>query len=316
LSARQFAVGLAVVGLISCAEHAPRIASEMPNTAPQVLSAAPATPASEWVTFAGEGVTLRALLQYPKAATVPAAQFGSNRKASAVIFLHGCGGVGANGKPSARHQAALDWSVAQGYVAMLVDSFSPRGEREICTQKFSARTITQTNRVADAYAALTYLAARPDVEPTRIALWGWSHGGSTVLSAMRAAPRTLSAQPTFAASIAFYPGCSAFARDAARYTPRAPTHIFIGEADDWTPAAPCLAFAEAMRAAAKPVTITLYPGAYHDFDNPSPTFKKRVRADVPNGVNAGLGVTVGPDPAAREDAMRTAATLLRERFVR
>jgi dienelactone hydrolase len=308
LSARYLVVGLAALGLISCAEHAPRMASEIPNTAPQVLQSAPAHAAAQWVTFPGEGVTLRAILQRP-----PSALTG---RTPAVIFLHGCGGVGANDRPSPRHQAALDWAVAQGYVAMLIDSFSPRGERELCTQKMSTRTVTQTNRVADAYAALAYLAARPDVEPTRIALWGWSHGGSTVLSAMRAAPRSNAAQPTFAASIAFYPGCSAFARDAARYTPRAPTHIFIGEADDWTPAAPCVAFAEAMRAAAKPVTITLYPGAYHDFDNPSPTFKKRVRADVPNGVNAGQGVTVGPDPAARDDAMRRAATHLREHFVR
>ena len=64
------------------------------------------------------------------------------------------------------------------------------------------------------------------------------------------------------------------------------------------------ALAQAGQAAA----IVTYPGAYHDFDNPAG--RLRVRTDVPNGVNPGRGVTIGPDPAAREDAQRRIGVLL------
>ena len=53
---------------------------------------------------------------------------------------------------------------------------------------------------------------------------------------------------------------------------------------------PCSAFAARLKNNEQPVSITLYPGAYHDFDNPAG--KLRVRSEVPNGVNAGKGVTV------------------------
>ena len=69
--------------------------------------------------------------------------------------------------------------------------------------------------------------------------------------------------PDFRAAVAFYPGCSAMA-DKSNWATRMPLLILMGEADDWTPAKPCKTLA-----AANPdsVTLILYPGAYHDFDN-------------------------------------------------
>ncbi len=254
------------------------------------------------VSFPGEGgVTLVGHLN------LPGARFEGKRPA--IVFQHGCGGPGANGKLSARHQAAMDWAVVRGFVALHVDSLSPRGEKELCTQKFSARKINQTHRVADAYSALEFLASHPAVDSTRIALWGWSHGGSSVLGAMRA-PAPSSARARFAAAIAFYPGCSAYAQASRPYRPLNPTLILIGEADDWTPAAPCKALAEAMTQAKQPLFIELYAGAYHGFDDPNPNAKVRVRSDVPNGVKPGAGVTVGPHPEARTRAMKRAEQFL------
>ena len=95
---------------------------------------------------------------------------------------------------------------------------------------------------------------------------------------------------------------------------RRPLTILIGDADDWTPAAPCAAFAARLKNNEQPVSITLYPGAFHDFDNPAGKF--RMRNEVPNGVNKEKGVTVGPDPKAREDAMaQIDALLIRRRLV-
>ena len=41
--------------------------------------------------------------------------------------------------------------------------------------------------------------------------------------------------------------------------------------------------------------------------------RMRVRTEVPNGVNKEKGVTVAPDPKAREDAMAKIDALLRKR---
>jgi len=46
--------------------------------------------------------------------------------------------------------------------------------------------------------------------------------------------------------------------------------------------------------------VNLYADSYHDFDNP--VGQVRVRHDVPNGVNPGQGVHVGPNSVARENA--------------
>jgi dienelactone hydrolase len=261
----------------------------------------PKTPTNtQIVSFPGpDGITLKGFLR------LPSAEFTGKR--AGIVFQHGCGGVGANGGLSARHREAMQWAAVHGYVALHVDSLTPRGLTEICTQRLSERTIKQSHRTADAYAALEYLATHSRVEPSRIALWGWSHGASSVLNAMR---KSQSPKAKFAAAVAFYPGCSAFARDAASYAPVAPTHILIGAADDWTPAAPCISLAEAMRAAGKPLTISVYPNAYHGFDDPSPNARVRIRTEVPNGVHPGRGVTVGSHPEARAAARMQVATFL------
>ena len=115
----------------------------------------------------------------------------------------------------------------------------------------------------------------------------------------------------FAEAIAFYPGCSPFAKDNAPAKISSPLTILMGDADDWTPAAPCSTFAARLKNNEQPISITLYPGAFHDFDNPAGKF--RVRSEVPNGVNAGKGVTVAPDPKAREDAMARIDALMTKR---
>ena len=220
-------------------------------------------------------------------------------KRPAVVMMHGCGGAfGRDGTPNARHRMWGEYLASLGYVALLVDGFTPRGLREICTQKFADRTIRERDRVGDALAALEWLAGRGDVDRERMALLGWSHGGGTVLAA---AGRLAGPRPLAAAVVSFYPGCTARARAADKFHAAVPVLLLIGEADDWTPAAPCKALAEAVAARGEPMQIVTYPGAYHDFDHPG-LRGKRVRPEVPNGVRPGEGVTTAPDPAAREDA--------------
>jgi dienelactone hydrolase len=87
------------------------------------------------------------------------------------------------------------------------DSFRGRNLIEVCT---NARTLTGTQRIPDAYGALRILVTHPKIDPRRVALMGFSHGGiltigaSTVWAKETFAP---SGQPAFRAFLPFYPYC-------------------------------------------------------------------------------------------------------------
>ncbi len=252
----------------------------------------------------GEEKTLRAQWFAPPA---------DKASGAAAILLHGCGGLGAKRQLNARHKAAKDWLLERGIAVVFPESFTSRRFEEVCTVKMQSRTIRQIDRVQDVIATHVWLKAQPGIDAKKIVLWGWSHGGSTVLNTVthKAPLGDFSDDVKFVDAIAFYPGCSPFAKDSAPQKISSPLTVLMGDADDWTPAAPCSTFAARLKNNDQPVSLTLYPGAFHDFDNPAGKF--RVRADVPNGINKEKGVTVGPDPKAREDAMARIDALLRKR---
>src|SRR5205823_6289349 len=126
-----------------------------------------------------------------------------------------------------------------------------------------SRRIDQAERRADTLAALAWVSAKPWARADRIALLGWSHGGSAVLAATDRTGREVresAVRP--AVAIAFYPGCSAERK--AGYQPSAPLVLMLAEKDDWTPSAPCIALGKAVGA-----EVNVYAGSYHDFDNPT-----------------------------------------------
>jgi len=219
----------------------------------------------------------------------------------AVVMMHGCGGpFASSGKLNSRHRMWGEFLQQQSYAALLLDSFASRGIRELCTIKFSERTLKEADRVGDAHAALAFLRNLPEVKASNIGLLGWSHGGGVTLATMT---DKSPAAKGFRAAVAFYPGCTARARHADTFHPYAPTLVLIGDADDWTPAPPCKALVAAVAARGEPMSIVSYPDTYHDFDNPALT-RRRVREDVPNGVRPGQGVTTAPNPEARADALK------------
>jgi dienelactone hydrolase len=238
--------------------------------------------------------------------------------APAMLLLHGCGGALAPGTQdlAGRRHAPLSrrmidyagWLGAHGVHVLVIDSLTPRGERELCTQRLGQRRVTQAQRRRDALGALQWMATRPEVDVRRIGLLGWSHGGSAVLAATDANHREVAASPVSPAlAVAFYPGCT----DAQEHhwRPSVPLMMLVGEADDWTPAGPCRALAA--RTTEPATRLVSYPGAYHGFDSER---RVRLRTDVPNGVNPGQGVHVGGDPAARADSREQVLRFMRERF--
>ena len=248
-----------------------------------------------------DGTQIKALVFHPASPADGQASRGT------VVALHGCGGLygttGARkGRLNARHEAMADLLVAEGYSAVFPDSLTPRGETELCTQKIGSRKIDQTERRADVLGTLAWVATQPWAQPNRIALLGWSHGGSAVLSATDASRTDVRAQSVKpAVAVAFYPGCAAALKSG--YKPSAPLVLMLGEKDDWTPPGPCVALGQAVGA-----EVNVFADSYHDFDNP--TGQVRLRKDVPNGVNPGQGVHVGANPVAREKAYLRLKVLL------
>ncbi|MBI5716847.1 MAG: dienelactone hydrolase family protein [Burkholderiales bacterium] len=234
------------------------------------------------------------------------------KPAPALLLLHGCGGLFE--RPRAERQlgprytelaAALN---ALGIHVLVTDSLTPRGERELCTQRTGERKVTQLQRRRDALGALAWLARQPGVDAARLGLLGWSNGGSTVLAAtnlVHPEVRRAAVRPSLA--VAFYPGCEAELRRG--YRPSAPLLMLLGEADDWTPAAPCKVLAARAAASVPAPQWEAYEGAHHGFDGTAPL---RLRRDVPNGANPGQGVHVGAHPEARAAARARLERFLRE----
>lgn len=192
---------------------------------------------------------------------LPAAAASGARPA--VIGLHGCSGLYVRGELNARERSMAELLRQRGYHVLLPDSFTPRGLRELCTVPMEQRTLRAADRRADIHAALDWLAARSDVDGTRIVVLGWSHGASSVLAALN---HRIGVQPLQArAAVAFYPGCSPYARTQGSYLPVAPLLILIGANDDWTPPAPCIELGKWT----PKVKVTVFPDGHHDFDHPS-----------------------------------------------
>lgn len=264
-----------------------------------VLLVAWAVPAAayktEWVKFPaldqfnGSSIELDALIYRP----IGKGPF------PALVLLHGCSGMYASSGDVT--QSYLHWVellAGNGYAALLVDSFSPRGYSRIC--ELQDRPIRESReRVQDAYAALRWLEQREYVAKGRIGLLGWSNGGTGTLYAMRSTGRFRG----FRAAVAFYPGCRTLARSKTPYTPYAPTLILTGEADDWTPAEHCVALTAIAKKQGARLDIVTYPGAHHAFDRLN--LPERYRPDVRNLSKPDRrGATVGGHAEAREKAIR------------
>jgi dienelactone hydrolase len=237
-------------------------------------------------------------------------------KAPTVVALHGCGGLYERGKDlNARHRAMAELLQQQGYHVLFPDSFTPRGKNSICSEKIGARDLTSANRRRDVLGALIWITQRSDADAGRIALLGWSHGGSTVLSANNRQLREVAAHEVKpGAAIAFYPGCNSYLNAREGFRPQAPLLLLVGEKDDWTPAKPCVALREKVHAQFPDDVFELrvYSDSHHDFDYPNTPL--RVLKDVPNGVHPGQGVTIGTNPAARKAAYAEVVEFLRQRI--
>ncbi len=208
-----------------------------------IMSIATASGAAEIVKFKGinapknsEPLILTGKLSKPKGkAPYPA-----------VVLLHGCNGI------NKYHEVWAERLIKWGYVVFQVDSFGPRGLSTICSDP---NLLKPETRAQDAYAAKSYLSGLSFVDPNRIAMIGWSHGGWTVLGELNK-----ERENPFRAAIAFYPYCNYELDNLS-----APLLILIGGFDDWCPAYYCSAKMPSGKSDHE-VSLKIYPEASHGFD--------------------------------------------------
>jgi dienelactone hydrolase len=154
---------------------------------------------------------------------------------------------------------------SMGIAVLLVETYDSRRDLGV---GFIERVlnITETMFVADAYAALSYLATRPEIDPHRVVLTGFSYGGMATEYALYAqmadalAPSGL----RFVGHVAFYAPC--IARFVDSRTTGAPLLMLYGAEDQLIQSDRCEDIAKELRAGGSRVEIIVYPGAVHQWD--------------------------------------------------
>lgn len=205
----------------------------------------------------------------------------------AVVMMHGCAGVFSNSNPGKGINSLYrEWGnrlVKAGYVALLVDSFTPRNAPQ--NQCNTARPVVSEvkARPSDAYASLKYLASLSYVSAGKIGLLGWSQGGSSVMATMDITKYKEASN--FKAAVAFYAGCGM--RNAfgglknSTWQPYAPMVFLHGSADTVVRANLCRIRIRAAKAfGATEVSLTIFANAHHKFDQARTVGNGFTQADV------------------------------------
>jgi dienelactone hydrolase len=177
-----------------------------------------------------------------------------------VVFVQGSGGINPNLEVWNRQLEEM------GISTFALDSFAGRG---IVSTIVDQSQLGRLNMIVDLYRSLAVLAAHPRVDPTRIAVMGFSRGAqATLYSSLRRFQKlwnTSGIEP--AAYIAMYPPCNTKYVDDTDVSDH-PIRIFHGISDDYNEIGPCRDYFKRLRNAAKDVQMVEYPDTSHVFDFP------------------------------------------------
>jgi dienelactone hydrolase len=219
----------------------------------------------------------------------------------AVVALHSCDGLADGESPiDERYREWGEHLAAAGFAVLFPDSFGSRELASQCRLRQRAVRASRT-RINDANAARLWLQQQPWVIADRVSLMGWSHGATTALwTIRRQSGNARDKAPDFRSAVALYPNCQR--SGALAWSARVPTLILIGRADDWTLAATCEQMIAGARGRSAAALITVYPGAYHDFDRAKLALQERT--GIANAANPAGRVHVGTNAVARADALK------------
>jgi dienelactone hydrolase len=205
----------------------------------------------------------------------------------AVVLLHGCRGITDGNRLWAQKLAG--W----GFVALVLDSFGPRGASEVCLRAMAMPPMT---RAFDAYLAAEYLRALPLVGDQKVGVIGDGHGGWSAFYLSDRWAEFAGVRP-FDAIVALSPWCEA---DQIRRI-EAPTLIFVPEEDHQARVDGCRAAQEYLRTIQewRYIEFVYYPGVWPGFDVPG--LDTQILGTGADGTRM---FTLRYDQAAAEDADR------------
>jgi dienelactone hydrolase len=213
-----------------------------------------------------------------------------------VIFVAGSSGFGPVTDTWDRQFEAM------GISTFAMDSFAARG---IVSTNVDQSQLGWFNMILDLYRSMAALAAHPRVDPTRIAVMGWSRGGRAVLySSLRRFQKMWNPggiEP--AAYIPLYPVCDMTLIGDTDISDR-PIAIFHGISDDYVPIAPCRAYLARLQPSAKNVKMIEFPSTWHAYDYPNLATTPTVVKDayVPT-LYAGRGTARNDDEYRNQEAV-------------
>jgi uncharacterized protein len=276
---------LLAIGLLGVALVAPRTSSaQEPWSDIPLLNIYQVAYPVEWN---GKTIILGARLQIPADA---------HGKMPAVIMMHGTGGIRYSG---VYYAAALNGA---GIATLEVDQWGGRG----LPGGASSRPAHLGDNLGDIAGAYRLLSARPDVDPSRIALFGESMGGIQTLLMMtrRNSDAVLGPGVHMKAAVALYPICWLY-----NHVPGAdfhdlvdaPIRIMVGSADDYDGGGDACRtmISELSPQDATHVSLRIFQGATHIFDS----FTAPYQFNDPGADRRQGGVIhVRPDPEARQSA--------------
>jgi dienelactone hydrolase len=224
----------------------------------------------------------------------------------AVVLVHGETGVAAN----VRQWADILSSI--GLAVMVLDSFTGRGLTETSTDY---TRLSDGSMVVDALRALGALASNAKLDARRIAVLGFSKGGTAaLLTGVRRFQRAYGRPGLeYAAHLALYPSCATVYRDDEQVSAR-PFRLLHGSADDWMPVEPCRRLVSRLRRAGADISLIEFDGAQHLFDVADLPVSRPLPAVQRNGCQleerAGALVNRATGrPATREECGRAGATI-------
>lgn len=180
-----------------------------------------------------------------------------------VVLMHGCSGMNKQLWNWAREYAGH--IVAQGYGALILDSFTTRNVPGICSDPSQLNWARR--RADDAYSALDHLIDNGLAIPNKVFVLGRSNGATTSLIIMNKRIGELH-KSRFAGAFLLQPSCL-YMRTAEFY---GPLHLYLAEKDDATSSALCLAMKNGL-ARATTLEATVYKDAYHGFEDRVPIHK-------------------------------------------
>jgi uncharacterized protein len=226
--------------------------------------------------------------------------------APAVILLHSSGGVDSTGQFYAKKFNK------HGIVTLEVDMWGGRG----LAGGGSDRPSSPHETLADAYTALAYLAQRPDVDPTKIAIMGFSWGGVvSMLTATNQFDSAANLPFKFAAHIAHYPICYGYNQIPGfefNNLTGAPVLIQSAELDGYDYPGACPVMVSQIPAADQAlVEVVQYEGVQHTWDRLEPEI---VVEDPFSNLGAGGLVTLSPDTKTAKKSRRKALRFLQSVF--